>query len=51
MYIIYAKWKKNIHAEIWEVDRCLNLKQAKEMFDCYTKGFGNIYHLWVSEVN
>lgn len=51
MYIIYGKWKGDANSEIWEVSSCESLKEAEKKYHCYMQGFGNIYHLWVAEVN
>lgn len=49
MYIIFAKWKGDSNADIWEVNRIPNLINAIKMLKVYENGFGDIYHIWIAE--
>lgn len=47
MYILYAQWKKDNQAEIWEVKKYNTEKEAIDDLLIYERGIGNIYWLWI----
>lgn len=50
MYVIFAKWRGDNNADIWEVNRISNLINAIKMLKAYENNFGNIYHLWIAKI-
>lgn len=50
MYVIFAKWKGDNNADVWEVNRFANLKNTTKMLKVYENGFGNIYYLWIVKI-